>query len=237
MSGAGATGSVVGIVLTMMAVLFVFLIIGIAFAVWYMKRASFNVAVTVLRPIAGTSSFIKEVGYRGKQYFDKSRKEMRFSIYNGKRLKLQYNGEAIDQKFFVKRMFKGRVFNEVYLTPNEAGYLQPTKLSFDDSLTGALKATVTNADITYYQTELEMLDSMFGNKSFMERYYLLILVVLFLLCLCILWYMAHEVGVAADTQHQTGILITNALKEIGARSTQTINATSGGVAQQVVALG
>lgn len=196
----GETLGTTGVYVMYTAIVLVLLCIVGAILYSYFNLKSYNVSVIILRPRAGTSAFDQEVGSRGKHYYDKQKKEVRFSIHNGSKKGLQYNNEAIDQRFFVKKFFKGRASPVVYMAPNDQNWLQPVYM--DLNAQGGLSATVTNADLSYYQTELELMEAMFGNKSFMERYYLLILVFLMIVVVCIQWYAAAQIHKAAELNWQ-----------------------------------
>lgn len=195
-------------------------VVGVLFFV--LNKRSYRTTVVVLRPRGGSAQFDYEAGMIGKHYTDR-KKELRFKIYNAKKMNVQYNNEPIDQKYLIKRFIKGRYNPLVFMVPNSEGWLQPTSLTLD--VAKGILADVTNADLTYYQSELELMDSMFNNKSFLERYYLLILVILFMICIAILWYMARQVHQAALLNQQSVAIMADALVKISQQTAQ--NSTNG----------
>ena len=207
-------------------VLAFFAVVGF-FVYRHYNKKSYKIDVVIMRPIAGSNSFNYERGLKGKQYFDKQKKELRFGIYQAKKKGLQYNNEAIPQKFFVRSFFNGGSVPMLFMTPNAEGWLQPTMMTMD-GLEG-IKAKVNNADFSYYQTELELMEALFGNKSFFEKYYLLILVVLMIIVVLIQWYAASQVHEASLINLQAVQLLTDTATKIAAYAN--------GNATQVIRLG
>jgi hypothetical protein len=206
-------------------ILMFFVIVGVIMWFYYNKK-SYNIHVVILRARAGGKAFNFEAGKVGKQFFDKKRKEVRFKIYQAKKFGIQYNEEAVDQKYFIDRMVDGKHTRMVFMAPNDEGWLQPTMLDFD--MSKGLKATVDNADLSYYNTELELMDSLFNNKSFLEKYYLLILVILMIIVVLIQWYAAAQIHKGSVNNLEAVKLLTQTAQSI---------ASSSGQASQVIPVG
>lgn len=200
---------------------------------FYFNKKSFKIQVHILRPIGDTGKFYEQTGLLGKQAFNRKKKEVRFQIYRGQKLGLQYNNEAVKPEYFQRKSnSKGKVSMHLYMTPNKEGWLQPTMLTLDASK--GLIATVNNADLSYYQTELELMDAMFGNKSFFEKYYLLILCILMVIVVVIQWYAASQIHTASVTNAQAAKLLSDTALQIAQMNAH--NSTISG-ASQVISLG
>lgn len=211
-SAVGTSG--VYIMYTVLLIVF-FIVIGVV--LWYyMNKKSYNVSVVILRPRAGSTVFDYETGKVGKQFFDKAKKEVRFRIYQAKKFGMQYNEEAVDQKYFIKRFVGGKYNPLLFMAPNEQGWLQPVMMNLDTS--NGIIASVSNADLSYYQTELELMDSLFSNKSFFEKYYLIILIFLMIVVVCIQWYSAAQIHKAAQINLQAVQLLTDTALRIAANA-------------------
>lgn len=224
-AGLGTTGVYVmyaGIILVLMTIVGVFL-------AYYLDKNSYKISVWIFKRRGGPGSdvFDLETGAMGKVFYDKQKKEVRFKIYKSKKRGFMYNNEAVDQKFFVKKFTDGKYAPLICMAPNEQGWLEPIHLQLAG---GAAVAKVQNADLSYYQTELELMDALFNKKSFMEKYYLLILVILFIICICILWYMAGQVHKAAELNQQSALVMAEAMKYMAERFGNS-------TAQQVVHIG
>jgi len=197
------------------------------FLYFHYHKKSFRIRVHVLRPIGDTGKFHWDAGFRGKQAYNSRKKEVRFEIYQAKKLGLQYNNEAVNQEFFVRQVVAGKNITHVFFSPNKQGWLQPITIGLD--AVKGMNATVTNADLSYYQTELELMDSLFGNKSFMEKYYLLILIVLMIIVCVIQWYSASQINNAATLNKDALKLLTDTALQITQINTGNVS--------QVVRLG
>jgi len=216
--GLGTTGVYVmyaGIVLVAV------IVVGVLLA-FYLNKKSYNIGVYIIKGHSGSVDM--EMGAIGKHFYDKEKKELRFKIYNGAKKGLMYNNEAIPPKYFVKRFSKGKYNVAVFMSRNSQGWLQPVEMNL---VNAQLVAKVENADLSHYQTELELMDALFNKKSFMEKYYLLILVILFIICICILWYMAGQVHKAAQLNQQSAVVMSEAMKYMAERfgnstATQTL---------------
>jgi len=196
---------------------------GIGALLWYVtNKRSYNVHVVILRPRSGSSAYDWEAGYFGKHVLNKV-KELRFQIYNSKKYKLQYNQEAIDQKYFIKRLFKGKYHNLVFLTPNSEGWLQPSMMQMDNI--GNLKATVSNSDFTYYMTELSEMDKYYDDKDFFSKYGMFILVILSIINACILAYAVYKLGGVSAAFEHASTAFSDAAVRLGANATQSTTGT------------
>lgn len=193
-----------------------------AVVLYTINKNSYRIRIAIMRPRGQTGAFDWETGYTGKHTYNKN-KELRFKIYQAKKYKIQYNEEPIDQEFIIKSFSKNKMKEMVVFAPNNEGWLQPINMALKDL--SRIEATVTNADLTYYQSELEAMDSLFGEKSFFERYYLFVLVILFIVCIGILWYMARQVHQASLTNLQAVKLLTDTAQQVAAQ--QSHNATAG----------
>lgn len=206
-SNLGATLGTAGVFIMWIFILLLFFgVAGFLLYVHYNKK-SYKIEVVVMRPRAGSNTFDYEQGLMGKQYYDKEKKELRFGIYQAKKKGIQYNNEAVDQKYFVRSFFKGGSKPMLFMAPNDEGWLQPIMMSLD-AMEG-IKAKVLNSDLSYFQTELDLMDSMFGNKGFFEKYYLLILCILMLIVVAIQWYAASQVHNAAVVNSESVKLLTD----------------------------
>jgi hypothetical protein len=194
-----------------------------------MDKKSYNVGVYLIKPRGTSGAFDLEVGNQGKFAYDKQKKELRFKIYQATKKGIMYNNEAIKQEYIQKRFVAGKYSPVVFLSPNKQGWYQPVHVQLDSE---GVVAKVENADISYYQTELEQMDALFNNKSFMEKYYLLILVILFIICICILWYMAGQVHKAAELQRQSAEVMSASMRYMADRL-----ATNSTGPSQVIAIG
>lgn len=209
------------------ASLIVITIIGLLiWFVWY--RSSFKTRVFIIRPLQGTKAFKLEGPLRGKHFFNKN-KELRFKILGAKTKGLLYNNEPIDESYTVWGEFNKKVYPTVFFQPNNEGWLQPALMKKDDL--DNIKVSVTNADLTYYQSELETMDAVFNTKTFLEKYYLLIIIVFFLIILSMQGCQLKAAGkaaeanqFAAETSARAAENMAEALIYIGAR----INATDTG---------
>lgn len=205
--------------------IFAMLVIGVL--MWYvLNRRSYNIHVVILRPRSGTTAFDWEAGYYGKHKLDKTR-ELRFIIYDAKKHKIQYNEEPIDQRFFIKRMIKGKYHNQLFLSPNSEGWLQPVKMDFDNQ--GGLQATVENSDLTYYAAELALMDKYFDDKDFFSKYGMFILVILSIINACILAWAIYKLGnISVSMEH-----VASSLDMVANKLSQNNTAA----AQQVIKIG
>lgn len=203
-------------------ILLVFMVI-VGIILWlYFDKKSYNTSVIILRPRANTGVFDLEAGYLGKHYVDRA-KEVRFKIFQSKKKGIRYNNEAIPQKYVVKRFIGGKYNPLVFMTPNSEGWLQPTMVTLDTA--NSLLAQVDNADISYYQTELELMDAMFNKKGFIEKYYLLILIFLMIVVVLIQWYAASQIHKSAQLNAQAVQVMSDTLRYVadkfGGNSTTT----------------
>jgi hypothetical protein len=179
---------------------------------FHYNKKSYNVTVVVVRPRAGTNVFDYEVGKTGKHYKDRSSKEVRFKIYNAKKLGIRYNNEAIEDKYMIRRFDgKGKANLLVFMKPNSQGWLEPILMNLDGK---AIFASVENQDLSYYETELQLMDALFNRKSFMERYYLLFLIILMVVVVCIQWYAAAQIHDAAQLNLQAQQVWADAMTKI-----------------------
>lgn len=186
--------------------------------VYLVNKRSYNVHVVIIRPRSGTSAFDWEAGYWGKYFLNKNR-EMRFKIWNAKKLKIQYNEEPIDQEFIIKRMIKGRYHSMVAFIPNTEGWLQPTRIDIDNL--GALKATVSNADLTYYQSELALMDQYFDDKDFFQKFGLFIIILLSIINACILIYAISKLGKVSESFNMVASSLDLIANRLASNSTVT----------------
>ena len=203
-----------------------FIVIGAL--MWFvLNRRSFNIHVVIIKPRSGTTAFDWEAGYFGKHTLDNHR-ELRFKIYKAKQLKIQYNEEPIDQKFFIKRMIKSKYVNQIFLTPNSEGWLQPVMMKFNNQ--GGLEATVTNSDLTYYASELALMDQYFDNKDFFAKYGMFILVILSIINACILAWAIYKLGAISESMNN----VANSLNLVATKLSANNTASA---AQQVIKIG
>lgn len=203
-------------------IIIVFVVVLIAALYFYLNKKSFNFDVVILRPRGGTNSFDYEAGNIGKHYVDRD-KETRFQIYKAKKRGIKYNNEAIDQRYIVKRFRAGKYNPLVFMTPNSQGWLQPTILNLD--VAKGIVAQVDNSDISYYQTELELMDAMFNKKTFMEKYYLIILVFLMIIVVLIQWYAASQIHKSSVNYQAGAQAIADAMKYAADRFANNASST------------
>lgn len=203
---------------TYAAIIILVLLFFLGVVYYVMNKRSYNVNVIICRPIQGTGAFHLESGFLGKHTLNKN-KELRFKIYNAQKYKLQYNEEPIDQQYFVKRMFKGRYMNTVFLAPNTEGWLQPIFMRFDNM--EGITATVTNADLTYYQSELALMDMYFNDKDFFQKYGMFILVLLSIINSCVLIYAIYKLGGVAEAFNHAADGLANLASAISNNATTT----------------
>lgn len=204
----------------------ILLLIAIGGLFWYlMWKKSFKWSVYIMRPVQGKSGAFKlETHYRGKHFLNK-KKEMRFKIMKAKKYNLLYNNEPIDQKYIIWGENKGVSQPIVIMQPNSEGWLLPVTLSLSEL--NKLESDVTNADMTYYQSELETMDSVFAQKGFLEKYYLLILVLFLIVILIMQGCQIRSTGKVADTQREAAQMNVQAVDKMSQALTYAVDRING----------
>jgi hypothetical protein len=201
--------------------------VAIGALMWYvLNKRSYNIHVVIVRPRSGTNAFDWEAGYFGKHKLSKN-KELRFLIYKAKQNKIQYNEEPIDQKYFIKRMIGGKYHNQLFMSPNSEGWLQPVKMDFQN--TDGLVATVQNSDLTYYATELALMDQYFDDKDFFSKYGMFILVILSIVNACILAWAIYKFGAISTSMQHVADSLTLVANQLTSNTTAPV--------QQVIKIG
>ena len=160
----------------------------IALVFYARYRASFNHMVWIRRPI-GSGGFEYDVGHTGRFIFkqgDGDSKRQIFQIYKAKKNKLNYNEE---NDTFSKRLpclVKGKRRYLVIMQPDEAGFLQPVEIRGAED--GNLAAVVTQADIAFFEAELQNISQKYDRPSFMQQYGLIIYLILIIVVAALFWW-------------------------------------------------
>jgi len=154
---------------------------------WY---ASFNINVEIRRPISKGGAFVFERGLRGRYTFkttsDKEKVTV-FQIMGARSRKLEFNGDAPDERFKIVDVDKkGKVSVRVVFQPDSENQLHPVE--FKQNTTGEIEAAITRSDYQFAATSIKEINDKYNEEGFISKYGFIIFMVLFLLTAVMYWF-------------------------------------------------
>lgn len=233
----GTVNSTINIIIVIMTVL---ILVG-AFLLWrYFK--TFNVKVEIRRRLGKGSGYVNETGFKGRYTFKTSSDKEKvavFQILGARARKLEFNGDAPDERFKIfETDKKGRVSVKVVFEPDSENQLHPVYYKESKNPeTGAveLEAEISRADLQFAATAIKEINDKYTEKAFMEKYGFIIMMVLFLLTAAMYWFASKNYTESAAQMAGANQALANAFSAWV--NTVGNNATASGGVGQLIAVG
>jgi cbb3-type cytochrome oxidase subunit 3 len=182
----------------------------IAIIIYYIYVRSFNILVTLKKPMGKEGGYILEMGYKAKFYWN-TPQEMRFKIFNASKKKIQYFEEPPDRKFLIPVLVKGKVCRMIIMQPDSENIYHPVSLTQVNQ--NELVAELSNADITFVASEMSTQADKLLKKDFMQKYGTLVFFFLVLVIAVLYWWGAKQNADAANAIASAVQANTNALNQ------------------------
>lgn len=200
---------------TLFIAIVVIMIIG-GFLLWrYFK--SFNIAVEIRRPIGGQhGGYVFEKGHKGRYVFksnSQNEKVTVFQILNAKKYKLEFNGDAPDERYKIQDVDKnGRVSIRIILEPDSENQLHPVELKPTMGKYGDrhIDAAISRGDIQFAATSIKEMNDKYNDKNFLEKHSFLIIMILFLFIAILYWFGAKNYSDSAAQMAAANTALSNA---------------------------
>lgn len=204
---------------TIIIVFFGLIMVG-AVVVWLWLR-SFNIIVHVRRPIGKGQGYLLETGYKGKYVFasnEAHEKVTRFVILGAKRKKIEYNGDAPDEQFKTPLLVKGKIRTLITFQPDSENQLHPVYFK-ETSYKNVLEAEISRGDYQYAASAIQTMNDKYSKKDFVEKYGLIIIMVVLLLIAAMQWY-------TSKNYTESAAAMANAMQSVAASNSQLANILS-----------
>jgi hypothetical protein len=197
---------------TFAIVLALILVAIIAIFLWI---KSFNIEVWIRRPVGIGHEGILETGLRGKYVFktnSKKEKVTEFVILGARKRKLEFHGDAPDEQYKIRILKNGKLKTAVIFQPDNENQLHPVQLK--ETERGKLEAQISRADIQFVATSFEAMYDKYKDQNFMEKYGMIMIMVLFVLIAIMYWWGSKNYSESAATMATSNVQVANALSTL-----------------------